>query len=80
MNGVVTLTQKEMLAVYNAEEIKKAAFDKGYQEGRAAGFAAGYAAARQQPAEKLQRAYEQGVRDAQVMMQKQLLRKNGVGY
>lgn len=46
------------------EKIKEEAYAEGWRRGREAGFAAGYAAAQGKPQEKIEAAYEQGVRDA----------------
>lgn len=45
------------------EKIKREAFEQG----RAAGFAAGYAAAQGQPQEKIEQAYQQGIKDAALL-------------
>ena len=50
-----------------AEKLKKDAYDKGFDAGRAAGFAAGYAAAQGQPQEKIEQAYQQGIKDAALL-------------
>lgn len=70
-----------MYQMYNTTEDQWQALEKikkeAYEQGRQAGFAAGYEAAQGQPKEKIEAAYEQGLRAGQ---QKELLRKNGVGY
>ena len=50
---------------------------QGFDAGRAAGFAAGFAAAQQQPAAKIEAAYEQGMADAAKLVP---VTKNGCGY
>lgn len=71
MYNLYNITADEWAAL---ETLKR----KAFEEGRASGFRAGFAAAQQQPAAKIEAAYEQGVSDAARLVP--VTRKNGVGY